>query len=78
VKCPELAGLRASEKLDASSQARESSDNPILNAFCRVAPSVRFKVRAMLLARVFFFASVFKMRMSAVVHSRRFDFLAIL
>ena len=27
-------------------QARESSDNPILNAFCRVAPSVRFNVRA--------------------------------
>ena len=27
-------------------KARESRDNPILNAFCRVAPSVRFNVRA--------------------------------
>jgi hypothetical protein len=32
--------------------ARESSDKPRLNAFWRVAPSVRFNVRAMLDARV--------------------------
>jgi hypothetical protein len=56
---------------------RESSDNPRLNAFCRVAPSVRFSVRAMLAARVFFLAAVFKVRTSAAVHARRFDFLAI-
>ena len=43
-------------------QARESSDNPILNAFCRVAPSLRLRVRAMLAARLFFFASVFSVR----------------
>jgi hypothetical protein len=41
-------------------QARESSDNPILNAFCRVAPSVRFSDLAILLAGVFFRASDFK------------------
>jgi hypothetical protein len=58
-------------------QARESSDSPILNAFCRVAPSLRFKVRAMLGAFVFLFASVFSVRTWAVVHARRFDFLAI-
>jgi hypothetical protein len=57
--------------------ARESSDSPRLNAFWRVAPSVRFNVRAMLAARVFFLAVVFNMRTSVVVHARRFDFLAI-
>jgi hypothetical protein len=57
--------------------ARASSDNPIVNAFCRVAPSVRFRVRAMFAARVFFFASVFNVRTSDAVHSRRFDFLVI-
>ena len=35
---------------------RELSDSPILNAFCRVAPSVRFKARAMFAALVFLFA----------------------
>jgi class 3 adenylate cyclase/tetratricopeptide (TPR) repeat protein len=43
-------------------QARESSDNPRLNAFCRVAPSVRFSVLAIFAAVVFFRASVFKVR----------------
>jgi hypothetical protein len=56
---------------------RESSDNPRLNAFCRVAPSVRFKLRAMLAARVFFRAIVFSVRTSDEVHERRFDFLGI-
>jgi hypothetical protein len=59
------------------SQARESRDSPRLNAFWRVAPSVRFNVLAMLEARVFFLAAVFKIRTSAVDHGRRFDFLAI-
>jgi hypothetical protein len=58
-------------------QARESSDKPILKAFCRVAPSVRFNVRAMLAARVFFLAAAFNVRTSDAVHARRFDFLAI-
>jgi hypothetical protein len=48
-----------------------------MNAFCRVAPSVRFNVRAMLVAFVFFFASVFSVRTWAVVHARRFDFFVI-
>jgi len=39
---------------------RESSDNPILNAFCRVAPSVRLRVFAILPAGIFFFAIDFK------------------
>ena len=43
-------------------QTRESSDNPILNAFCRVAPSVLFKLRAMTEARVFLRASDFNVR----------------
>ena len=58
-------------------QPRVSSDNPRLNAFCRVAPSVRFKVRAMLAARVFFLASVFNVRTSSDFHARRLEFLAI-
>jgi hypothetical protein len=58
-------------------QERESSDNPRLNAFCRVAPSVRFRVRAMLAAPVFFRARVFNVRTSVDVHERRFDFLGI-
>lgn len=60
------------------SQARESSDNPKLNAFCRVAPSVRLSVFAILAACVFFFANTFKVRSCSGVHARRFDaFLAI-
>ena len=58
-------------------QARESSDNPMLNAFCRVAPSVRFKALAIFLAGVFFRAEDFSSRTSADVHERRFEFLAI-
>jgi hypothetical protein len=58
-------------------QPRESRDSPRLNAFCRVAPSVRFRVRAMLAARVFFRAIVFNVRTSDDVHDRRFEFLGI-
>jgi hypothetical protein len=61
----------------AKRQARESKESPRLNAFWRVAPSVRFKERAMLGARVFFLAAVFKVRTSAAVHARRFAFLTI-
>src|SRR5215471_18685446 len=42
--------------------ARVSSDNPRLKAFCRVAPSVLFKVRAIVTARVLLFASFFRVR----------------
>jgi hypothetical protein len=50
----------------------------MLSAFCRVAPSLRLRVRAMLAAFVFLFASVFSVRTWAVVHARRFDLLVIL
>jgi hypothetical protein len=49
----------------------------MLNAFCRVAHSVRFNVRAILAARHFFFASAFNVRTCSDVHARRFDFLAM-
>jgi len=50
----------------------------MLNAFCRVAPSDRLRVFAILAARFFFFARVFNVRTCAVVQARRFDtFLAI-
>src|SRR5215471_15320190 len=50
--------------------ARVSSDNPRLKAFCRVAPSVLFKVPAIFAARVLFFASFFKIRTSFDVQVR--------
>ena len=61
------------EKSTASLRQRESSDNPILKAFMRVAPSVRFSDRAIFLAGVFLRAPVFNSRRSAVVQARRFD-----
>src|SRR5580658_8733033 len=62
----------------AQTQIRESSDNPILNAFWRVAPSVRFSALAIRLAGVFFLARVFNSRRCSAVHARRFvAFLAI-
>ena len=83
-KAPHMAGLGSiSVAVDyhgkpwSRFQVRESSDNPILNAFCRVAPSLRLRVRAMLAARLFVFASVFNVRTCAVVHARRFNFLTI-
>jgi len=50
----------------------------MLNAFCRVAPSVLFNFFAILLAGVFVFAIVLSPRTSATVQARRFlTFLAI-
>jgi hypothetical protein len=50
----------------------------MLNAFCRVAPSVLLNFFAILAAAVFFFAMLFNSRTSVAVHARRFfDFLAI-
>jgi hypothetical protein len=50
----------------------------MLNAFCRVAPSVLFNFLAIFAAAVFFFASDFNSRTSTAVQARRFfDFLAI-
>src|SRR5580698_5586504 len=50
----------------------------MLNAFCRVAPSLRFKARAIAGAVVFFFASFFKVLISTSLHDRRLPFFAIL
>jgi hypothetical protein len=50
----------------------------MLNAFCRVAPSVRFNFLAILAAGVFLRAMVFSSRTSVEVQARRFfDFLGI-
>ena len=50
----------------------------MLNAFCRVAPSVLFNFFAILLAGVFVFAIVLSPRTSATVQARRFlTFLVI-
>jgi hypothetical protein len=78
-KSPALGGADlADSQWTARTQARESSDRPILNAFCRVAPSVRFSVLAIRLAGVFFLARVFNSRRCSAVHARRFvAFLAI-
>ena len=51
----------------------ESSETPKLNAFCLVAPSVRFRDRAIFLAGIFCRARVFSSRTSSFVHSRRLD-----
>ena len=72
-----LAGLELAGVTGLADQERESSDSPRLNAFCRVAPSVRFKLPAMLATRVFFRAIAFSVRTSDDVHERRFDFLGI-
>jgi hypothetical protein len=56
-------------------QARESSDKPILKAFCRVAPSLRFRLLAIFLAGVFLRAADFNSRTSEAVQERRFEFL---
>jgi hypothetical protein len=50
----------------------------MLNAFCRVAPSVRLNFLAILAAGVFLRAIVFSSRTSTEVHARRFlDFFAV-
>ena len=56
---------------------RVSNDTPSVNAFCCVAPGVRFSDFAILATGVFWRASVFSSRTSSLVHSRRFAFFAI-
>jgi hypothetical protein len=53
-------------------QERESRESPMLNAFCRVAPSDRRNFLAILPAGVFLRAIVFRSRSSPAVHARRF------
>ena len=55
-------------------QPRESSDNPRLNAFCRVAPSLRLRLLAIFLAGVLLRAADFNSRTSVLVQGRRFEF----
>jgi hypothetical protein len=76
---PSRAGAhRISQNLEDEFQERESSESPMLNAFCRVAPSVLRSFLAIFPAAVFFFAMLFNSRTSVAVHARRFfDFLAI-
>jgi hypothetical protein len=52
--------------------ARVSSERPRLKAFCRVAPSVLFNIRAISAARLLLFANRFNVRMSLAVHARLF------
>lgn len=52
---------------------RESNERPMLNAFCRVAPSLRFKVLAIFPAGIFFRADDFNSRISADVQERLLD-----
>jgi hypothetical protein len=52
--------------------ARVSSDNPRLNVFCPVAPSVLFNLRAISAARVLLRASLFNVRICSAVHARLF------
>jgi hypothetical protein len=59
----------------AALHPRESSDNPRLNAFCRVAPSLRLRLLAIFLAGVLLRAADFNSRTSALVQGRRFEFL---
>ena len=65
----ELAGVAGARLPD---QERESSDNPMLNAFCRVAPSDRFSFLAIFAAGAFLRAIVFSSRTCTDVQARLF------
>jgi hypothetical protein len=67
-KAPQFRGAFKSTFID---HARESSETPKLNAFCLVAPTVRFKVLAILAACALLRANVFKVRTSPADHDRR-------
>jgi len=70
----EWRGLLAAQlKRTLARYARESSDNPMANAFCRVAPSVRFRDLAIFFAGTFFLASDFSSRTCTDVQARLFD-----
>jgi hypothetical protein len=60
-------------KVASVRQARVSSESPMLNAFCRVAPSVRLSFLAILRAGVFLRAIVFSPRTCSDVQARLFD-----
>jgi hypothetical protein len=68
-----LAVAQAKRPIFKVRQKRESSEIPRANAFWRVAPSDRFRLRAIFAAGTFFRASDFNSRTCAVVHARLFD-----
>jgi len=73
---PELAALQKAmlQKLQNTQghYARVSSDNPMLNAFCRVAPSDRFNLLAIFAAGAFLRAIDFSSRTCTDVQARLF------
>jgi hypothetical protein len=69
------AAVRRDKVPICSDNYRESSDSPMLKAFCRVAPSVLLSFFAICEALVFLRAIVFRSRSSPEVHARRFFFL---
>jgi hypothetical protein len=71
-KTPTAAVTTARLELLLLDQERESRESPMLNAFCRVAPSDRRNFLAILPAGVFLRAIVFRSRSSPAVHARRF------
>src|SRR3954469_24616326 len=60
-----------------SKEPRMSNETRSVNAFCWLAPAVRFSHFAILPTGVFWRASVFSWRTSSLVHSRRLTFFAI-
>ena len=66
-----LRGLIRRGFLLRKTQARKSSDIPRLNAFCLVAPTVRFSALAIFGAGVFFLARLFKVRTFSADQPRR-------
>jgi hypothetical protein len=67
-----ISFLSLSGHFDEIFPTRVSSDNPRLKAFCRVAPSVLFILRAISAARFLLRASLFKVRICSAVHARLF------
>jgi len=67
-----ISFLRLSGHFDEIFPTRVSSDNPRLKAFCRVAPSVLFNLRAISAARFLLRASLFNVRICSAVHTRLF------
>jgi hypothetical protein len=71
----DVSCLRSFDERGVFVHPRESSDNPRLNAFCRVAPSLRLRLLAIFLAGVLLRAADFNSRTSALVQARLFEFL---
>jgi hypothetical protein len=68
---------RGGTKGSENAYPRLSSDSPKLNAFWRVAPSVRLSALAIFGAGAFFLAIDLSVRTCSALHATRFRFLAI-